>query len=715
MKQTEEITIYFAINDSYWKQLYVAMTSICKNCKNKDIVFNIVSSDLATDTKDKIKEITKLKRRGNTRVAFHKVPAEMYDDLNLNISYISRETYYRFVIPEFEKTSDKVIYLDADLVVKGDIYQLWTTELGECYAAGVEDTYIKDIGYKDRIGFKEGDLYVNAGVLLLNVKKIKEENKVSELFRIAKEPPFDIEYQDQDVINIVFKGAIKKLPGEFNYTFRDVICNPPSRLLKACIVHFTGEKKPWDYIFESNNPAEIYYWRYLFVTPYRNDLIDFLKDRENLKFLLKNRVKWFLRHARSLLSRVKAASRNICTIDDYSNGADKERRKIKVALLIDEFFGGSGTAFGGYGFLARRYIAKYIPCDDIQIDVLLGIGKKYSLQVEKVDNVNVYKLSSSIRQAKKWLLRQNYDVYLSIELTSSSYEILRLDDRYKKLVLWIQDPRPWYEWREINTVKLFPETCYWDTRVYEYVNYLNWKRQVRFITQGKFLENKARDLYRLNNDLQIEYVPNPVDIDEGFDLNVHKKKDQIIFLGRIESVKRGWLFCEIAKRMPEYQFYMLGQTFREKGKNSAIMRKYNNIKNLSFVGHVDGDEKAQFLKDSKILINTSIHEALPVSFLEALAYGTVLVSNRNPEDLTNKFGIWIGDVYGDGFDKVELYVNAIRELMSNEDIRIEKAERAIEYVKRIHSKDKFIKTIRNILREEAGVDVTTNIDNSACI
>lgn len=37
------------------------------------------------------------------------------------------------------------------------------------------------------------------------------------------------------------------------------------------------------------------------------------------------------------------------------------RKKIKVGLIVDEFFGGAGTAFGGYGFLARRYIARYIP------------------------------------------------------------------------------------------------------------------------------------------------------------------------------------------------------------------------------------------------------------------------------------------------------------------------------------------------------------------
>jgi glycosyltransferase involved in cell wall biosynthesis len=84
------------------------------------------------------------------------------------------------------------------------------------------------------------------------------------------------------------------------------------------------------------------------------------------------------------------------------------------------------------------------------------------------------------------------------------------------------------------------------------------------------------------------------------------------------------------------------------------MKDYYAIENLHFAGHVDGAEKEQYLKDAKILVNTSIHEALPISFLEALSFGTLLVSNRNPEALTEKFGIHVGDVLGDGFDKVDL-------------------------------------------------------------
>lgn len=66
-------------------------------------------------------------------------------------------------------------------------------------------------------------------------------------------------------------------------------------------------------------------------------------------------------------------------------------RKIKVALLIDEFFGGAGTAFGGYGFLARKFIAKYIPNENIELDVLLGRGtSKFWVNKYKEDNVNLY-------------------------------------------------------------------------------------------------------------------------------------------------------------------------------------------------------------------------------------------------------------------------------------------------------------------------------------
>lgn len=376
----------------------------------------------------------------------------------------------------------------------------------------------------------------------------------------------------------------------------------------------------------------------------------------------------------------------------------KRKSPIKVGLIIDEFFGGLNTAFGGYGFLARRYIAKYIPSEDIKIDILLGIGeKRYSAEEHIIDEVKVYKLPRKKAYARKWLKRKNYDIYLSIELTYS-YVLENETNKNKKLILWIQDPRPMYEWDEINTVKLFPETNYYNQRIYDLVHDWYNQKRVIFISQGYFLNEKARDLYQLSSDVDIQYFPNPIDINYNFDISTYKKKNLIIFLGRIESVKRGWLFCEIAKRMPQYEFFMLGQIFRESAKNEEIINKYIDIKNLHFVGHVDGKEKEKYLMDAKILVNTSIHEALPISFLEALSYGTLLVSNRNPEELTSKFGVYVGEVLGDGFDKIDLFVNAINTLMDDETKRKEISQLAIQYIKENHNVTDFIRNLRNIIK-----------------
>lgn len=676
------MNIFFAINRTYIQHLCVAMTSILVNNPDAYMHFNVISNDLDDDGKRKLEKLKKY--YGNFDITYFEVEGTKFENLKLNIGYISQQTYYRYIIPELVSDMDKALYLDADLIVNQSLKDLWETNVDGYYAAGVRDTYIKDIGYAPKIGFGSNDLYINAGVLLLNLKKIREDDKVKELFDNTQKFSDIIEYQDQDIINMTFKNKIKELPLIYNYTFRDVISNGKEKLDDAVIVHFTGNKKPWDYYFATGNPAEYLYFKYLQKSPFKTSVL-----KNKLK-----KIKTFI------FSKFKNGNkRRIKILGIKINYSKKRKNAIKVGLLVDEFFGGAGTAFGGYGFLARHYIAKYIPCHEIEMDLLLGFSS--NLQKTKIDNINAYRLPKNKSLAKKWLKKQKYDVFLSVELTSSSYQILKLDNQKKRLVLWVQDPRPWYEWREINTVKLFPETCYWDTPVYEYVNYMHYLNKVRYITQGYFLEDKARDLYRLNNDVTMQYLPNPISTDNSFNIHTYPKKNHIIFLGRIESVKRGWLFCEIAQRLPEYEFFVLGQTFREKSKNSEIMNKYKNIKNLHFIGHVEGEEKNRYIKDAKILVNTSIHEALPISFLEALSFGTLLVSNRNPENLTSKFGIWVGTVLGDGFDKIDLYVNAIRQIINNDEQRRQKAFDAIQYIKNVHNVEKFVVDLRNVLLEEA--------------
>jgi lipopolysaccharide biosynthesis glycosyltransferase len=543
------------------------------------------------------------------------------------------------VLADLFPKSDRVLYLDADILVQGDLSELWKTKLEDSYAAGVADMYIDLIDYKKEIGFDKNDLYVNAGVILFNLAAIRQDNMQKKLLSATKELSQKVKFQDQDIINIVFKNRIKAIPDKFNFA-ADNMSRYPEQIDSAVILHYNGSRKPWHK--KKNRPGYSQYYK----------------------------------------------------IDKLAH------EKIRVALLIDEFFGGADTAFGEYGFLARRYITKYIPCADIEIDVLLGKSKRHFFaQKFSVDGTALYRLPRRIVAAKNWIKRKNYDIYLSIELTKD--HVLRCESNpNKKLILWIQDPRPKYEWDEINTVKFLPEICYYNQRVYDSVH--EWQRQghVHFISQAYYLNPKARDLYRLPFDTTIRYLPNPIEIDSSFDVETYPKKNNIIFLGRIESVKRGWLFCEIAKKMPQYNFYMIGQTFMQKDKNFAIINEYKDIPNLYFTGHLGGEEKIKHLKNAKVLINTSIHEGLPISFLEALSYGTLIVSNRNPENLTEKFGVWVGDVLGDGFDKVDLYIKGIKKLMDDDKKRIELAKEAIDYIKNVHNIPRFINDLRNVIFEE---------------
>ena len=378
---------------------------------------------------------------------------------------------------------------------------------------------------------------------------------------------------------------------------------------------------------------------------------------------------------------------------------EKNQKKAKIALIIDEYFGGMNTAFGGYGFVARHLVGKHLPNRHIEIEVILGRGNKALTNTEEyIDGNLVYYLPRKKFAAQYQLKRKKYDAFLSIELVNT-YVLEHASDKQRKLLFWIQDPRPEEDWKEIESVKLLKEVNYYNPRLYSYVHELNEKSQVRFITQIPYLVDKAKVLYDLPENVDAAWVPNPVEYDSSFEFQVKEKENMIIYLGRIESVKRGWLFCEIAKRLPQYNFYVLGKYHRESTQNIELMSQYEKIPNLHFIGHVEGKEKEEYLKRARLLINTSIHEALPVSFLEAFSYGTCVVSNQNPEQLTEKFGLWTGPVLGDGFDKVDEYLPLIAQLMEDDELYAQKAIAAIKYIRENHNTEHCMAKLRAELKK----------------
>ncbi|WPX39855.1 glycosyltransferase [Akkermansia sp. N21116] len=711
MNQTnlEIINIAFTISDDYIKHCCNCILSILENNKNNFFKFYVISDDL-TDCSKNMVDLS-LCNYNNFEIEYLKFEKNI-NEFPITLSHISIHTYYRLFLASLLEDIDRVLYLDSDIIVNGPLLELWKIDLNLFYCAGSEDLFIKKINYKKEIGFEDDDIYINAGVLLLNLRKIRNEDVECLFFKNISNFGSKIKFQDQDILNITFRGKVHIVSEKYNF------CNENAQKtsidFSPIIIHYTSYYKPWKYREGDFNSLNFLYYKYLNKTYWKKEVFQYKKHRiiHCMKSIRKNVSKKFRKIWLSAF-RIKFEKRNsrvrMFFVPFYSRKREnnnvitrilgvkvnvENREKIRVALIVDEFFGAAGTAFGGYGFLARNLIAKYLPCEEIELEVVLNENKKIR-KVKKfvIDNgINVYILPSG-KKAKDFFFKKDYDIYLSIEMTT---DILKYDDDPKNhLICWIQDPRPWSDWQELQTVQIFPEPCYWNSSIYDLVSYWYYTNRVTFVSQGYFLNDKAKILYRLPKDAIIKYMPNPIDANNVW----QEKEDSVIFVGRIESVKRGWLFCEIAKLIPDLKFYMVGQAFRDKEKNQNIMDKYSSIPNLHFLGHLEGGDKYKYLSKSKILVNTSIHEALPITFLEALSCGTLLVSCQNPEDLTQKFGNYIGPVMGDGFDSVPLFVNAIRDLLSDSVRYNRMSMDAVNYINNVHSVDEFQKNMRNLIIE----------------
>jgi glycosyltransferase involved in cell wall biosynthesis len=171
-----------------------------------------------------------------------------------------------------------------------------------------------------------------------------------------------------------------------------------------------------------------------------------------------------------------------------------------------------------------------------------------------------------------------------------------------------------------------------------------------------------------------------------------------------------WIVCEIAKAMPQYEFYILGATGtgRDEAANARALEPYRNpdgsskIQNLHFTGHVDGDVKNDHIKRAKLVLNTSIWEGIPISWLEALSYGTLIVSAFDRDNIVGRFGTFVGEVMGDGTDEdaLKMFTVAIDYWMIHDAERNARARKAIEFVRARHSISAFIKNMRTAILKE---------------
>ncbi|WP_052429382.1 glycosyltransferase family 8 protein [Paenibacillus borealis] len=232
-----EIHIVTATNDNYANQLCVMLNSMFINkASDKYVHLYLLYDNLSIKNMNKLDEIA---QRYGAAINFILVNRDIFNGF-IEKPYITLESYYRIIVPSLIEHVDKVIYLDCDLIIDGDITELWNIELGDYYIGAVEGAY------KDRmeiLSIPELFGYFNAGVLLINMSKWRENNISEIVLDWIKNNSEKIRHMDQDALNAVLFNKRYILSPVWNYTtghFENL-----KLFIDAKIYHFTGPKKPW--------------------------------------------------------------------------------------------------------------------------------------------------------------------------------------------------------------------------------------------------------------------------------------------------------------------------------------------------------------------------------------------------------------------------------------------------------------------------------------
>ena len=249
------IPIAFCFDDNLEMPAGICLTSLLVNAK-ADTFYDIfiLHSDKCTFPDGRLNELPS--RYGNCKITFRSVGRQFENAFE--IRGITFAAYYRLLIPELIPEYDKIIYSDVDVIFRNDLTHIYkTTDLTGCYMAGVVSVSASaEAGYTKYVESHglQPLAYIYSGNLIINSHQLREDKIVPKFIEEAIHSRYI--HQDMDIINIVCKGKIKRLPPVFCLSVvvskyavyrMENPCYTEQELVEALnegIIHYNGAK-PW--------------------------------------------------------------------------------------------------------------------------------------------------------------------------------------------------------------------------------------------------------------------------------------------------------------------------------------------------------------------------------------------------------------------------------------------------------------------------------------
>lgn len=243
------IPVFFTIDDSYAPFLAVALHSAIENASKENHYKAIVlHQDVTEENRRRIEALAKPHFEIEfvpMRHGLESITDRMSN--RLRCDYFTLTIYFRLFIPAMFPEYDKAIYIDSDVVVPGDLAELFAIDLGDNYIAACPDFSIADapplVRYtQEAVGMEPGT-YINSGVLLMNLKALREKEFSSRFLELLNTYHFDCIAPDQDYLNAMCCGKTLYLEERWDAMPNDA--KPP--LENPGIIHYNLFSKPWCY------------------------------------------------------------------------------------------------------------------------------------------------------------------------------------------------------------------------------------------------------------------------------------------------------------------------------------------------------------------------------------------------------------------------------------------------------------------------------------
>ena len=185
--------------------------------------------------------------------------------------------WYRILLPDVLSDLDRVIYLDADLLILGSLAELWRLPLeGASIAAVTQPTLPEVLPRLRDLGLPHAGRYFNSGVMVMDLRRLREDGRVAQVAELIRSAAVDMPWADQDPLNAVLHDERLELHPRWNVM--TPVFDLPARMLpwtadaideaktSPAVVHFIGEFKPWHY--RCHHPYRQAWFDQLAATPF---------------------------------------------------------------------------------------------------------------------------------------------------------------------------------------------------------------------------------------------------------------------------------------------------------------------------------------------------------------------------------------------------------------------------------------------------------------